>query len=100
MHGERDSIQDKQNADHWAPRKAPGCHRSSAYRRERQDALSCPATTSSEPSGRPEHRAEHRQVTVMFSDLVGSTALSAWMDPEDLRDVISAYQKSVADSSL
>src|ERR1700747_1511807 len=38
-------------------------------------------------------RAERRQVTVMFSDLVGSTALSARMDPEDLREVISAYQK-------
>jgi class 3 adenylate cyclase len=32
----------------------------------------------------------------MFSDLVGSTALSARMDPEDLREVISAYQKAVA----
>ena len=35
--------------------------------------------------------AERRQVTVMFSDLVGSTAFSARMDPEDLREVISAY---------
>ena len=42
--------------------------------------------------------AERRQVTVMFSDLVGSTALSARMDPEDLREVISAYQKSVAET--
>ena len=42
--------------------------------------------------------AERRQVTVMFSDLVGSTALSARMDPEDLREVISAYQKCVADT--
>ena len=33
--------------------------------------------------------AERRHVTVMFSDLVGSTALSARMDPEDLREVIS-----------
>ena len=33
--------------------------------------------------------AERRQVTVMFADLVGSTALSARMDPEDLREVIS-----------
>jgi class 3 adenylate cyclase len=39
-----------------------------------------------------------RQVTVMFSDLVGSTALSARMDPEDLREVISAYQKCVAET--
>ena len=40
--------------------------------------------------------AERRQVTVIFSDLVGSTALSTRMDPEDLREVISAYQKCVA----
>jgi class 3 adenylate cyclase/predicted ATPase len=53
-------------------------------------------TTSSAPSAHPEDRAERRQVTVMFSDLVGSTALSARMDPEDLREVISAYQKCVA----
>ena len=49
----------------------------------------------SAPSVSPEDRAERRQVTVMFSDLVGSTALSARMDPEDLREVISAYQKCV-----
>jgi class 3 adenylate cyclase len=42
--------------------------------------------------------AERRQVTVMFSDLVGSTALSARMDPEDLREVISACQKCVAEA--
>src|SRR5208282_3552134 len=41
---------------------------------------------------------ERRQVTVVFSDLVGSTALSARMDPEDLREVISAYQKCVAET--
>ena len=56
------------------------------------------ATTSSSPSAHPEDRAERRQVTVMFSDLVGSTALSARMDPEDLREVISAYQKCVAET--
>jgi class 3 adenylate cyclase len=42
--------------------------------------------------------AERRQVTVMFSDLVGSTALAARMDPEDPRDVISVYQKCVAET--
>jgi class 3 adenylate cyclase len=52
--------------------------------------------TSSTPSASPEDRAERRQVTVMFSDLVGSTALSARMDPEDLREIISAYQECVA----
>ena len=56
------------------------------------------AATTSSPSAPPEDRAERRQVTVMFSDLVGSTALSARMDPEDLRQVISAYQKCVAET--
>jgi class 3 adenylate cyclase/predicted ATPase len=42
--------------------------------------------------------AERRQVTVMFSDLVDSTTLSVRMDPEDLREVISAYQKCVAET--
>jgi class 3 adenylate cyclase len=42
--------------------------------------------------------AERRQVSVLFSDLVGSTALAGRMDPEDLREIISAYQKSVAET--
>jgi SAM domain (Sterile alpha motif)/Adenylate and Guanylate cyclase catalytic domain len=45
-----------------------------------------------------EGSAERRQVTVMFTDLVGSTALSARMDPEDLRTVIGAYHKCVAET--
>src|SRR6202040_2256147 len=36
--------------------------------------------------------AERRQLTVMFCDLVGSTALSTGMDPEELRDVITSFQ--------
>src|ERR1700760_1020397 len=40
--------------------------------------------------------AERRQVTVMFADLVGSTALSTRLDPEDLREVISAYHRCCA----
>jgi class 3 adenylate cyclase len=40
--------------------------------------------------------AERRQLTVMFCDLVGSTALSAQLDPEDLRTVIGAYHRCVA----
>jgi tetratricopeptide (TPR) repeat protein len=53
-----------------------------------------PAATSATP----QDAAERRQVTVMFSDLVGSTALAARMDPEDLREIISAYQKCVAET--
>jgi class 3 adenylate cyclase/predicted ATPase len=52
--------------------------------------------TAADPARRD--GAERRHITVMFSDLVGSTALSARMDPEDLREVISAYQKCVAET--
>src|SRR5215510_8519232 len=51
-----------------------------------------PSSDAASP-GPPIEAAERRQVTVMFSDLVGSTALAARMDPEDLREVIAAYQK-------
>ena len=58
-------------------------------------------SVSSEPTlSEPQARdfAERRQVTVMFSDLVGSTALSGQLDPEDLRELISAYQTCVAET--
>lgn len=48
---------------------------------------------------RPGHAGERRQVTVMFSDLVGSTALSGRMDPEDLQNVLSAYRGCVAEAA-
>jgi len=58
------------------------------------------AAVAAEPSATPRAAdvAERRQVTVMFSDLVGSTELSARMDPEDLRELISVYQKCVAEA--
>jgi class 3 adenylate cyclase len=59
-------------------------------------APTLPQPESTEP--KTKDAAERRQVTVMFSDLVGSTALSARMDPEDLREIISAYQKCVAET--
>ncbi len=40
--------------------------------------------------------AERRQLTIMFVDLVGSTALSGRLDPEDMREVITSYQNAVA----
>jgi class 3 adenylate cyclase/predicted ATPase len=42
----------------------------------------------------PRVEAERRQLTVMFCDLVGSTALSAQLDPEELREVVRAYQET------
>jgi class 3 adenylate cyclase len=46
----------------------------------------------------PTDTAERRQVTVMFTDLVGSAALAARMDPEDLRTVIGGYHRCVAET--
>jgi class 3 adenylate cyclase/predicted ATPase len=48
------------------------------------------------PTAAGSSEAERRQLTVMFCDLVGSTALSARLDPEDLRAVIGAYHRCVA----
>ena len=42
--------------------------------------------------------AERRQITILFCDLVGSTALSTELEPEDLRDVVRAYQKICAEA--
>ena len=55
-----------------------------------------PPATSMAP--KTSDAAERRQVTVMFADLVGSTELSARMDPEDLRDIMSTYQKCVTET--
>jgi predicted ATPase/class 3 adenylate cyclase len=48
-------------------------------------------------SGGKAPEAERRQLTVMFADLVGSTALSARLDPEELRDIIGAYHRGCAE---
>jgi class 3 adenylate cyclase/predicted ATPase len=58
-------------------------------------------TTDSSPAPAPAppmSSAERRQLTVMFCDLVGSTALSVRLDPEDLREVIAAYHRYVAET--
>ena len=73
------------------------------WSRYRCSALDASASTAASRcpvhrSPTPKDTAERRQVTVMFSDLVGSTALSARMDAEDLREVISAYQRCVAET--
>src|SRR5215831_16118119 len=59
---------------------------------------STPVAVAASAAPLPLDTAERRQVTVMFADLVDSTALSARMDPEDLREVISAYQKCAAEA--
>ena len=75
-----------------------GHRRKMLARDQRACCRYCHGAESLRPEPKPQDTAERRQVTVMFSDLVGSTALSARMDPEDLREVISAYQKCVAET--
>jgi class 3 adenylate cyclase/predicted ATPase len=53
--------------------------------------------TATPPATPPLREAERRQLTVLFCDLVGSTALSAQLDPEDLREVVRAYQTTCAE---
>jgi class 3 adenylate cyclase len=54
-----------------------------------------PATAA--PISRTTAPAERRQLTVMFCDLVGSTALSSRLDPEDMREIIGAYHRCCAE---
>src|SRR5665213_1215740 len=58
------------------------------------DAAARAGTKTATPA--PQDAAERRQLTVMFCDLVGSTALSAQLDPEDLRDIIGVYHRCCA----
>src|SRR5215510_899661 len=53
----------------------------------------CSPQTTPLPTAPPLPDAERRQLTVMFCDLVESTALSRQLDPEDYRDMVRAYQK-------
>src|SRR6202162_4933165 len=75
------------------------------HRRKLLDAIAAlgtalPAATVTAPSrdARASADAERRQLTVMFCDLVGSTALSTRHDPEDLRELIGDYHRAVADT--
>src|SRR5208337_2550946 len=55
------------------------------------------ASATPTPISPPTSEAERRQLTVMFCDLAGSTALSARLDPEDLREVIGEYHRCCTD---
>ncbi len=54
--------------------------------------------TLSNPTGRSNEDAERRLLTVIFCDLVGSSALSESMDPEDLRELINRFQGACANA--
>src|SRR5262249_22171239 len=61
-----------------------------------QEQAAPPTSTPAISATPPE--AERRQLTVMFCDLVGSTALAARSDPEDLREKVGAYHRTVTES--
>jgi class 3 adenylate cyclase/tetratricopeptide (TPR) repeat protein len=61
------------------------------------DAAPAAIVAAVAPDARVPADAERRQLTVMFCDLVGSTLLSTRFDPEDLREVIGAYHRAVAE---
>ena len=65
----------------------------------RRKLLKAIAALRSEPASAAAPVAERRQLTVMFCDLVGSTELAARLDPEDLREVIAAYHRAVAETA-
>jgi class 3 adenylate cyclase/tetratricopeptide (TPR) repeat protein len=76
------------------------------HRRKMLDAIAAlhtdlgvkaPAVGASDQQNRAD-TAERRQLTVMFCDLVGSTGLSARLDPEEMRDLIAVYRKCVTDA--
>jgi hypothetical protein len=63
-----------------------------------RDVAQSATSVTSAPTSSPPIDAERRQLTVMFCDLVGSTALSTRHDPEDLRELIGAYHRAVAET--
>src|ERR1700726_3861693 len=63
-----------------------------------RDMAQSATSATSAPTSPPTIDAERRQLTVMFCDLVGSTALSTRFDPEDLRELIGGYHRAVADT--
>ena len=61
-----------------------------------EEPLAAPHTRVASPAAAPPPDAERRQLTVLFCDLVDSTVLASQLDPEDLREVVRAYQDTCA----
>src|SRR6266705_2289032 len=76
------------------PSPAKSRPRKGAQRPRRATQSARPPATARSRSASPE--AERRQLTVMFCDLVGSTPLAEQLDPEELREVVRAYQEACA----
>ena len=86
--------------------KCPSCGRQSPASKRFCGDCGAPLTTtsletatarSSLPHSPTECEAERRQLTVLFCDLVGSTALSTKLDPEDFREIVGAFHRCCAE---
>ena len=62
-----------------------------------ETTIIAPAAPATEPEPEPPDKGERRHLTVMFCDLVGSTALSARLDPEDMRRMIASYHACIGE---
>jgi class 3 adenylate cyclase len=67
------------------------------HRKKLLDAITALRESAGPPTASTPRDAERRQLTVLFCDLVGSTALASHLDPEDLREVITAYHRCVTE---
>src|SRR5205823_1101710 len=91
---------------HWRPPQGAGrygadapvhCHGAAAPVSVRIPAEPVPSAEPLLPDTLPSPEAERRRLTVLFCDLVGSTALAGHLDPEDLREVVRAYHQTCAE---
>ncbi len=55
-----------------------------------------PAAVAAEPAGSDGYEGERRQISVLFADLVGSTALTTRLDPEEYHEIVQAYHQAVS----
>src|ERR671935_1707878 len=79
-----------------APTTTPPAPQSASPGPPRTTQAVHPPQTATPPTERRPPEAERRQLTVLFCDLVDSTALASQLDPEELREVVRAYQKVCA----
>jgi class 3 adenylate cyclase/tetratricopeptide (TPR) repeat protein len=98
-----DVVTDLTDADLIGLGVAPLGHRKrllnaiAALRQSRAGALTA-ALEPIQPAGREDAKAERRQVSVLFCDVVGSTALAHRLDPEELAPVMDRYRRAASDT--
>jgi Adenylate and Guanylate cyclase catalytic domain len=80
----------------WSYRRRPSAPTAGSNRRAAGNAAPNQAIKSTDDQRVSTPAAERRQITVLFCDIVGSTPLSTELDPEELREILTTYQRNVA----